>query len=531
MPQVEFIGDWQPEEVERASDALKKSLSGEPGGGAEVTIPQIGDNPIQTMLSKRQKRLIELLRQAGSAALHGPELQKSAAESTDVDSEEHVCGPNCDHSWLGYGSLEKAAVGEIKRDAKGRAYRFSAKSRWERFDPGAGGGGVVDPGQFRFSPVDGPFGRGVYFPVAAGPSGAMRIRLGLHLSPNAMITADDFHSMESDFAQDLELMLERQGVRAVAQVEQGKVTLLCIRSVGDIEVLGAVAGSGALPPGGDWEYHLVSLTPQDDHFTADVEVVARGGALNLQKAAITSTSKVFQGGALAGSPVVPNGKPAIDRQLLRRAVERCRADGVPVGDVSIRLVEGAPDFLGMTRYAFCLPGENTVYLMNHDPSEALNRQVKMLTARLRRGVEAGAIAADEALDLMQIASGMDEEWWLESLLKRHIGALLCARVGCVMSTEAEGWRGYINLLAGRGLEFWGDRRSIAEAMAEDYRCAFDPAGLPNRVTIFWDVACPELARLCQQKLLSALSIESKSKKQDPEVFVSRHPYFASIIEQ
>jgi hypothetical protein len=46
----------------------------------------------------------------------------------------------------------------------------------------------------------------------------------------------------------------------------------------------------------------------------------------------------------------------------------------------------------------------------------------------------------------------------------------------------------MGLLAGRGLAHWGNRRAIAECMAEDYRRAFDPAGLPNEVTMAWDLA-------------------------------------------
>jgi hypothetical protein len=42
-------------------------------------------------------------------------------------------------------------------------------------------------------------------------------------------------------------------------------------------------------------------------------------------------------------------------------------------------------------------------------------------------------------------------------------------------------------------------------MAEDYRCAHDPAGFPNAITMLWDLAVPTVARMAQQRLLEVLN--------------------------
>lgn len=508
MPELEFIGDWEPAEAQAIAaqfqQTLAKSLGVGDGGGAEATVQQLEDNPIQQLVSKRQKRLIEMLRQAGAKTFEGAGLAKAAI--ADLDTDDHTCGPDCTHSWndytLGDRTLLKA-VGSLKRDEKGRTYKMNANRRWERLGGGGGGGGALPA--FMFSPEDGAFGRGVYFSVLQAPQGYMRLRVRAELSGPALISDEEFHTLENDFAHDINQVLDSQGVRGIVQTEGETVTLLCVRSPQDLQVLGAVADSGQLPSGSDYDYRLVKLTPADDHLVIDVEVAPAGGAIAPQGNELIKAAKVFGGSALSGTVLTPVSGPQLDRLLLRAAVERCKLDGVPVGDVAIALVEGVPDYLPPETYTYCLPPQGTIYIAHHDPAAALAQHLRMLTRELRAAARVGAIPNDIALEVLLAAQDVDGQWWLEHHIKRFTGAILAARVHDIATAEDVGpWGRYVGLLAARGLSHWGDRRAIAECMAEDYRCAHDPAGFPNEVTMLWDLAVPQVARMAQQELLSVL---------------------------
>lgn len=522
MPELEFIGDWEPTEAQAIAaqfqQTLAKSLGVGDGGGAEVTVQQLEDNPIQTLVSGRQKKLIELLRQAGAKTFEGAALEKSAGFSADP---EHTCGPDCSHSWddytLGGDRTLLKAVGSLKRDNQGRTYKMNANRRWERFSGGGGGGAMPE---FRFSPEDGAFGRGVYFPVLQAPQGYMRLRVRANLSGPELIGDDELYALESDFAHDINSVLDAKGVRGIAQTEGQAVTLLCVRSPSDLQVLGAVADSGPLPPGNDYDYRLVNLTPADDHFVIDVEVSPAGAAIAPQGNELIKAASVFNGSALSGTVLTPVSTSTLDRGMLRAAVERCRLDGVPVGDVAIALVGGVPDYLPAGTYAYCLPSHGTIYLAHHDPAAAAGKHLRMLTRELRAAARVGAIPSDVALEVLLASQEVDGGWWLEHHIKRFTGAILAARVHDITTAEDVGpWGRYVGLLAGRGLAHWGSRRAIAECMAEDYRRAFDPAGFPNEITMLWDLAVPSIARMAQQELLSVLAgapLEKRAKHQPGE---------------
>jgi hypothetical protein len=497
MPELEFIGDWTPDEAQAIAQQLQKSLGVGDGGGAEVTVQHLEDNPIQQLVSKRQKRLIELLRAGASAAFDGAALGKAA--------DEHECGPGCAHSWddyqLGNDALLKS-VGKLKRDAQGRIYRMNANSRWERFSSGPNYEGLPE---FRFSATHGAFGRGVYFPVLTAPQGYLRLRLRANLSGQELISDEQFHVLEDDFAQDISKVLDSKGVRGIVQTEGETVTLLCVRSPSDLQVLGAVADSGQLPPGPTFEYRLVKLTPAEDHWVIDVEVAPAVDGPSPQGYELLKAARVFPDSPLSGTVLTTVGTGAtLDRRMVREAVERCKLDGVPVDEVQIRLVDGVPDFLPPETYVYCLPSQGTIYLAHHDPGAALAKHQRMLTRELRTATRAG-MPAELALDTILAAQEIDPQWWLEHHIKRYTGAILLARRHDITTAPDAGpWGRYLGLLAGRGLAHWGNRRAIAECMAEDYRRAFDPAGLPNEVTMAWDLAVPAIARMAQQELLKAL---------------------------
>jgi hypothetical protein len=512
MPEIEFVGDWDIEAATAIAQQIKatldlsmaKSLGVGDGGGAEVSVQQLEDNPIQELLSKRQKRLIEMLRQAGAKTFEGAGLEKSA----DLSEEDgHICGPSCTHSWddynLGGGSLQKA-VGSLKRDAQGRTYKMNRNQRWERFNPsGFSSGGTPE---FDFLPTDGAFGRGVYFPVLQAPQGYLRLRVRADISGAELIDDGEFHQLEADFAQDINRLLDAKGVRAIAQADGAAVTVLCVRSPEDLQVLGAVADSGALPQGPGYDYRLVSLIPAEDHLVIEVEVSPAGAAIAPQGQELIKAAKIFSGSTLSGTVLTPVSSAPIDRALLRRAVERCKLDGVPVGDVAIELVEGVPDYLPGGTYAYCLPSQGTIYIAPHDPEKAVAQHLKILTRELRAAARAGALPNDVALETILAAQDVDGEWWLEHHIKRFTGAILASRVHDITTTEDVGpWARYVGLLAARGLAHWGSRRAIAECIAEDYRCAHDPAGFPNEVTMLWDLAVPSVARMAQQELLMVLT--------------------------
>jgi hypothetical protein len=505
MPEIELVGDWDETQAHQIAAGLKKSLGVGEGGGAEALVQDLDDNPLPGLLSKRQKRLIDLWRKAGAEAFQGAiagdgaELTK-ALESTQV---EHRCGPGCIHDWdstYGVGGLTKA-VGSLKRE-DGVTYRFNENRRWERFE-GPKGGGDVDP-ELRFLPSNGEFGRGVYLTVGE-PAGWLRVRLRLNVAPEEMLTDEQFYELENDLTVDTGLLLTNKGIKAIAKTEGDRVSLVMVRNSGDIEIQGAIAGSGQLPDGDDYRYQLVRLSPQPDGIVADVEL-APATTEPLTKAAITDAKVLFSPGSpLNGSPLVPVDRPVLPRALVRKAVERCKLDGVDLDGIRIRLAAAVPDFLPPETVAFCLPSDRAIVLVAHDPAAAIARQAQMLTRRLQTAVRAGAIAGDEALDILQRATDLTPEWWLEMLIKRYAGATHVAAAGCIMAGGDHPWGRYLDLLRARGVEHWGDRRAIAECMAEDYRVAHDPAGLPNLHTMLWDTACPEISRMCQQHLLSEIS--------------------------
>ena len=497
MAEIELVGEWSDNDASAVIAAIRKSLGVDDGGGAEATVEE---TIMPDLAEKNRKRLLELWRQAGSAAF--PNLSKSAGVE-----ESHECGPDCDHSWNDYGNLQKAVLGQLRRDPKGRTYRFNANSRWTRFEVGGSGGELPDPTQFTFPVIEGEFDRGVYFPVVGASSGYLRLKLRLDIDPGEIISDTEFYDLEDDMARNIGLLLDAKNVKAIAKAEGNKVTMLMVRDSDDIQVLGAIAGSGELPEG-NYEYQLVSLDVKDDHVLCEVETApVDESGLSLQKS--LRTVKKLWSGNLSGMRAIPNGKPSLNRQLVRQAVANCDRCGVPVGDVKVRLTEGAPDWLSPDTYAFCLPTEDTVFLCNHDPREAIDRQVRRVTLQLMEAAAADAIDPHEAMEIVGRAASVTPCEWLESLIKHYTGAILCARVQCIMTETYPGvWHRYLSLLASRGLEYWGNRHSIAKCMAEDYRVINDPSGLPNQVTMLWDQANPAIARVCQQVLVTTLNVDA-----------------------
>lgn len=506
MPEIEFVGEWDESQASAIAAQFQKAVDSD---GFAAAIPQLEDNPVG-MLSPRQKKLIELLKRMGEAAFQvNPEdLEKSA-------TEEHECGPDCIHGWGWdwYEPLEKA----IKRDAKGRTYRLNENDRWERLTDSGG----YDPAnaEFQFLTENGEFGQGVYLTVPSSPGGWMRLRLSVDVEPAEMITDEQFYELEADFTNDLALMLTNQGIKAIAKTEGDRVSQLMIRSSSDIEVQGAIAGSGQLPQGNEYSYQLVKVSPQDDRLIVDVEVAPKELPELLSKSAVTERKNCFsRESGLSGSPLVQVGGARLDRQLLRQAIDRCKLDGVDFSGVQVKLTGHRPDFLPEHLSAFCLPEDGIVAIVHHSPEAAIARLTRMLAARLKAAVNFGAIGADEALDILHKASEISPDWWLEMLIKRYVGAVRVSQHECIMSVpRPHAWGPYINLLAYRGLQYWGARRAIAECMAEDFRVAHDPAGLPNLTTMLWDVAVPSIARMCQQSLLNTLAGAGDvlSKSADP----------------
>lgn len=500
--ELEFIGDWDLQQAQAIAATLQKSLGTDPGGGAETSLQQLEDNPIQQLLSKRQKRLLELLQEAGSKTFATP-LAKT------LWTDDHECGPGCEHTWdYGLGDLSKALQGAIKHDGQGRAYQLNSNNRWQRYSVGYQ---APQPTSFHFTPELGIYGRGVYLPILESPQGYARLRVRLNLSPAELISDDQFYELEGNFAEDLTHVLDRQGVRGIIQTNGEAVTLLCVRSPEDLQVLGLINDSGIVPSGPDYRYRLSSFAVEDDHWTLDLELSPAGESLSPQGGEALSKAakaKAFDNSPLSGTKLMPGPRGQLSRQLLRDACDRCRADGLLTDGITIKLVSGRPDWLSSDTKAFCYPPTQTVYLVDHDPTAAIAERLRMLSRELTSAAHHGAIDYSMALATLQDALQLSPQRWLEHLLKRYVGACLMARQHDLMTSSDYGpWQPYLALLPARGLEYWSSRRAIVECMAEDFRLALDPEGLPNRVTMLWDLVTPAIARLSQQRLLGIMGLD------------------------
>lgn len=487
--EIEFIGDWAESDAAAIARSLQKSLGMGDGIAEELNPPAVSDFP--SLLSARQKKLLEMLRQAGGRAL------ELCAEGEECDSDRP--------DWSDYAQpmAKGLTAGQIRITPKGR-FRLNQKRRWEKIDDGDGPEITAPIGTFEFPLTDGEYGRGVYLPVLPTATGGVRLRVRLALAPEQLISDEQFFDYENDLSQDTELILDSHQVRAIARsTNDGTVDLLMVREPDDIRPLGIVAGSGAIPSGTP-RFNLVSLQEGDGYLTADIEMVDNGNTDFLAKSASISRHSSLQSASLLhGTKLVRTSAPPLDRALVRHAIERCKSDGLSFDAVQVCLVQGVPDFLPKMTRAFCLPSDAKVCLCPHDPQGAIASQCSELAKRLQAAVSSNAIAPDMALDILARASQLDPQWWLEGVIKRYVGAVLCERQWDVLNGGQPPER-YMALLVGRGVQHWGNRRAIAECMAEDFRCAYDPAGLPNLVTMEWDAAVPGLARASQQLLLTLL---------------------------
>jgi len=475
MTEIILEGNWSEGETQRVADALRKALGTGDGGGAEATV-ETSILGFPDLLSRRQRKLYELMKQGTTAAI----ASADAGEPCDLVRRD----------WGVYDEapLAKALVDGAVRVSDGVTYRLNDARRWERVE---GESQYIDRpvnmAAFDLPITDGEFGRGVYLPVLEAPAGGLRLRVHLGLIADELITAEEFYEVEDDLAGSTELLLNAKNIKAIATTDGEQVTQIFVRDQGEITPLGVVA-DGPAPAGGD-SYRLVSLFQQAGGMIADLEVVKPGQALS--KAARKSNRRTMQSTThLAGTPLVRTSAPDLDRLLVRKAIARCRADGVNFDGLAVRLVTGVPEFLPKMTHAYCLPQDRAICLCPHDPVTAVHGLVQQVSDRLQTAVLVGAADPGEALAVLTKAAKITPEWWLEMLLKRYVGAIRC-------SPSEE----YINLLAGRGWSHWGNARSLAECISEDYRAAHDPAGLPNLVTLEWDLALPAHARACQQILM------------------------------
>ncbi len=478
---IQFEGDWTPEDAQTIAQVLQKSLSMGDSGLAELT-PVSLSSDIPALLSGRQRKLLELLRKMGTTAL--------------LCEPEEECADRPDWEEYGRPSALSKALGQLKTTEHG-TYTLNANGRWQRFN--SEGSSYTPAPQFSFAVVDGVFGMGVYFPVLDAPQGGVRVRVRLNLKPEQLIDASEFYELDADLSQDTETVLDHRNVRAIVQTQGNAAILLVVRHIDDLIPLGVLKGSGKLQ--GDFHYALVKLDEREDHWVADLELIEDSQSLN--KAAGTGRLRWESASLLKGSPLVRTSAPELDRSLVRKAVDRCKLDGVDLSTVQIKLSPGVPDFLPKMTHAFCLPSDGVVWLCPHDPQGAIGGFCESLATRLQNAVQTGAMPGDIALDILARAARLSPQWWLESLIKTKVGAILCDRQwGIFDGGEVPGV--YMDRLVGRGVQFWGNRRSVLECMAEDFRCAYDPAGVPNLITLEFDAAVPALARASQQTLLSLL---------------------------
>lgn len=493
MGQIALEGDWTPEEVAKITTLAKSLGVGDGEAVPSELVPATVTGDFSSMLSDRQKKLTELWRKAGKKA-----LEKSGLEDL---------GEPCDEpqTWEAYtDNLQKSPFpGALKVDKDGDRFTFDGKSkRWKKVTGKLPELPQMQFGKFQFPVSSGMFGDGVYFPVLSEPTGYLRLRMRVECNPEQFITDEDFYELETDLASNLDLILESRGIRAIAHTVGDRVTQIMIRSSQYITPMGVIAGSGSVPQGVP-QFRIVKFTQEADSLILDAEM---GEAGDLAKAAKSSRTTLSSTTHLNGTKLATTSAPTLDRVLVRDAIARCVSDGVDLSTIQVHLISGIPDFLPKMTHAFCLPSDGVINLCPHDPNSAIASMCSQLATRLQLAVRAGAMSGDVALELLNRAAQIDPNWWLESLIKRYAGAIHCYRIADVMSGEVSPYLQYLQLLSGRGLEFWGERRAIAECMAEDYRCAFDPSGYPNLITLEFDAAVPAIARMSQQVLLKCLGL-------------------------
>jgi hypothetical protein len=495
MPTLIFEGDWPDGHVAKI-ESLAKSLS---MGDMEDLNPPTVTGDLKSMLSDRQKKLINQFKKAGRAAFDAACLD----------------GDKCDRpeDWDAYDLKKALNPGAMKVNSKG-TFRLNSNNRWTRVDDDGAGFSNQQVGQFQFPVSDGEFGRGVYLSVPREPSGNLRLRAKCAIATDEIISDEEFWEMDADLSGDIELALDSRGIKAVFKSADDAVVQIMIRDRADIIPLGVLAGSGTIAQGTP-DYRVVAIQRNPDDLVLDLEMGSLEQEEDLEKSASQQRKLVFSSAShLDGTKLVRASIPPLDRGLVRKAIARCKLDGVDFDNIQIRMLPGAPDFLSMPVRAFCLPSDGVINLVPHTPQKAISALCSDLAERMQAAVNAGALTGESALEVVAIAARMDEEWWLEFCLKRLAGAILCDRRFHVMTYDEPPGDTisldppvkYMELLAMRGVAHWGSRRAIAECMAEDYRVAHDPAGLPNLVTLEWDVAVPAIARACQQILLSELKL-------------------------
>lgn len=455
MAEIIFEGDFTDAQITQATEALRKSLSIESGGGAEVTVQQtIGG----TALTAKQRKLIE----------------------------QWKAGNDCENppDWTEY--LNKA--GEIKTTSKG-TYRKNENDRWERMNTQAT---ATEVGEFQFPSRMGIYGRAVYMPVAEMPGDGIKMRALLNVSAGSWITDDEFQSIATDHAADTDFLLDARSVGAIAVEQDGRVTELVVRHQGDIEILGIIPNSGK-PPVGQVQYRIVAVDRQPDRTLIDIELADDSNIL--EKSASSKPHVTLQSDSyLGGTKLVRTSAPKLDRGLVNRAIARCKLDGVDFTDIQVHCIAGVPDFLGKMTSGFCLPSDGVINLCPHDPQAAIAYLSSQLCDRMRVAVSAGIISGVDAIDILEKALKLNPEWWLEMLIKRLVGAIVMERRFGIIANGTMPIGVRDNLMM-RGLQHWGlDRRRVLEAIAEDYRVMHDPAGLPNLITLEWDMLLPNIAR-------------------------------------
>jgi hypothetical protein len=458
MAEITFEGDFTDEQIAQATEALRKSLSMEGGGGAESTLQTtIGGGP-EKFLTPKQRKLLK----------------------------QWEMGNDCENppDWSEY--LGKA--GEIKTTSKG-TYRKNQNDRWERMNTQAT---PTQVGDFQFPDRMGLYGRAVYMPVAELPGDGIKMRALLNVSAGSWITDDDFQSIAADHASDTDAILDSHGVGAIAVEADGRVTELVVRHKSDIQILGIIPGSGT-PPLGQIQYRIVGVDRQPDRTLIDVELA--DDSKILEKSATSKPHVTLQSNSyLHGTKLVRTSAPKLDRALVKAAIGRCKLDGVDFTDIQVHCIAGVPDFLSKMTGGFCLPSDGVINLCPHDPQAAIAYLSNQLCDRMRVVVSAGIISGIDAIGILESALKLNPEWWLEMLIKRLVGAIVLERKLGIIANGTLPLPVRDNLMM-RGLQHWGTgRRRVLEALAEDYRVAHDPAGLPNLITLEWDILLPNIAR-------------------------------------
>ncbi|MCD8487955.1 MAG: hypothetical protein LRZ84_14765 [Desertifilum sp.] len=434
MPRLELQGDWNPEEVARITEAVKRT----------------GDD-FSALVGSLQ------------SAVSPPVWDAYLGKSTQIDTDTGVIS------------------------------RLNSQNRWQPVQPAAPRPLIdIAYGSIQFSTSPGEYGKAVYLPVSDREAEGFKFRCRVEISTSELITSDEFLELDRDLTSDIQQTLDSRQIKGIIKMSGDRVILLVIRNPELIVPIGAYSSPQA-PKSTD--YSIANIEQYPTYLMLDIESDPDTDTLtkSIKKCPrLTFNSK----SALSGTRLI-KVEPKLDRQLVRTAIKQVELSGVDLSDIQINLVEGAPDFiLNPEKLAgFTLPSDRIIHILPNDPDKTLRAYINKLSTRLRDSVYSDVLPGEYALEILTAVTNFSEVDWLVFTIQTLSGAI---RFGDILTeSNLSRYARYLELISARGSLYWGDRITVLRCLAEDYRYSVNPV-IPNTVTVEWDRLIPANFRICQQ---------------------------------